>query len=101
MSYTEGCCCTVGSVAFQKRYWEGGLVVGESSGDASYFEEDGCYDTAGSSSSTRVGGAYAILGKILSHMDLVFSRSFGVRSVQQLKVTPWVLSDSLKGLILK
>ncbi len=38
---------------------------------------------------------------ILSRMDLVFSRLFGVRSVQRRKVTPWVLSGSLKGLILR
>ncbi len=37
----------------------------------------------------------------LSHMDLMFSRLFGVRSVQQRQVTPWVLSNSLKGLILR
>ncbi len=38
---------------------------------------------------------------ILSRMDLVFSSGFGVRSVQQRKVTPWVLSNLLKGLILR
>ncbi len=38
---------------------------------------------------------------ILSRMDLVFSRLFGVRSVQQRKVTPWMLSNLLKGLILR
>ena len=33
------------------------------------------------------GGACAILGMILSRVDLVFSRLFGVRSVQKRKVT--------------
>src|SRR6266403_364114 len=33
-----------------------------------------CYDTTGSSGQHESGGAYAILGMILSRMDLVFSR---------------------------
>ncbi len=36
----------------------------------------------------------------LSRMDLVLGRSW-VRSVWQRKVTLWLLSDSLKGLILR
>jgi len=47
------------------------------------------------------GGACAILGMTLSRTDLVFVCSFVVRSVQQRKATPWLLSESLKGLILK
>ncbi len=30
-----------------------------------------CYDTTGSSDDKSLGGAWAILGKTLSHMDLV------------------------------
>ena len=37
----------------------------------------------------------------LSRADLVFSRLFRVRSVRQRKATPWLLNDSLKGLILR
>ncbi len=47
------------------------------------------------------GGACAILGMTLSRTDLVFSCSFRVRSVQQHEVTPRMLSNSLKGLILR
>ncbi len=61
-----------------------------------------CYDTAESSLvQQKSGGACAILGMTLSRMDLMFGLVFGVRSVQQRKVTPWVLSNSLKGLILR
>ena len=47
------------------------------------------------------GGACAILGMTLSRADLVFGRLSVVRSVRQRKVTPWLLSNLLKGLILR
>jgi len=37
----------------------------------------------------------------LSRTDLVFDRLSGVRSVQQLEAVPWLLNNSLKGLILR
>ena len=43
----------------------------------------------------------AILGMTLSRMDLVLVCSSVVRSVRQRKVTPWLPSNSLKGLILR
>ena len=51
--------------------------------------------------SQESGGACAILRMTLSRADLVFDRLFRVRSVQQHKAVPWLLNDSLKGLILK
>ncbi len=37
----------------------------------------------------------------LSRVDLAFDRFIFVRSVRQRKVTPWLLSNLLKGLILR
>ena len=37
----------------------------------------------------------------LSRTDLVFDLLSGVRSVQQLEAVPWLLNNSLKGLILR
>ena len=37
----------------------------------------------------------------LSRTDLVFDHLSGVRSVQQLEAVPWLLNNSLKGLILR
>src|SRR6266403_1071045 len=61
-----------------------------------------CYDTTGSPSQQESGGACAILRMTLSRADLVLVRLFRVRSVRQRKaVFPWLLNNSLKGLILK
>src|SRR6266478_4516548 len=61
-----------------------------------------CYDTTGSPSQQESGGACVILRMTLSRADLVLVRLFRVRSVRQRKaVFPWLLNNSLKGLILK
>src|SRR6266478_8360797 len=59
-----------------------------------------CYDTAESSSSTRVWRRLCDPRDDTKSCGLSIVCS-GVRSVQRRKVTPWVLSNSLKGLILR
>ncbi len=60
-----------------------------------------CYDTAGSSSSTRVGRRLCDPQDDTKSYGLSIWSFVWVRSVQQHKATPWVLSSLLKGLILR